>query len=35
MRLSLTVASGPADTVKVERRRAPRWTWMPRWLLTA
>jgi hypothetical protein len=23
------------DTVKVERRRAPRWTWMPRWLLTA
>jgi quercetin dioxygenase-like cupin family protein len=35
VRLSLTVASGPSDTVRVERRRAPRWTWMPRWLLTA
>jgi len=35
VRLSLTVTGGVGDTVKVERRRAPRWTWMPRWLLTA
>jgi quercetin dioxygenase-like cupin family protein len=35
VRLSLTVASGPSDTVRVERRRTPRFTWMPRWLLTA
>jgi hypothetical protein len=24
-----------SDTVRVQRQRAPRWTWMPRWLTVA
>jgi quercetin dioxygenase-like cupin family protein len=32
-RLSLTVSGGgAADTVRVERQRSARWTWMPRWM---
>ncbi|MEX3930799.1 DUF2917 domain-containing protein [Paraburkholderia phymatum] len=37
-RLSLTVAGGGremGDTLRVQRQRAMRWTWMPRWLLAA
>jgi quercetin dioxygenase-like cupin family protein len=38
VRLSLSVARGvgvDSDTVRVQRQRAPRWTWMPRWLTAA
>jgi len=33
-RLSLSVAGGADDTVRVQRQRPARWTWMPRWLMT-